>query len=180
MYAPSKLWESQFQEFQDSHLGIPRQNDIWVLVLWPCINYTIKRKVVASLQSGPWWILWVRVCPWLVRAPKVLKFYTNNVLFGLCRSTWIIDPLIVHPNPISKLQHALLPLKCHELKSAPQFLLLSLFSPLDSQLSPSKSLGVCWDSDDEFFPNLIVQVVQPLWWRNFFKTFHGKGMAKCW
>jgi hypothetical protein len=23
-------------------------------------------------KSGPWWVLWVRVCPWLIRAPKVL------------------------------------------------------------------------------------------------------------
>jgi hypothetical protein len=31
-YRPPKLRESQLWEFQDFHLGIPRQNDIWVLV----------------------------------------------------------------------------------------------------------------------------------------------------
>jgi hypothetical protein len=36
-----------------------------------------------------------------------------------------------------------LPLKCCELGSATQLLLLSLFSPLDSHLSPLRSLGVC-------------------------------------
>jgi len=35
------LWE-----FRDSHLGVPRQNDIWVLVLWSGTKYTIKGKVV--------------------------------------------------------------------------------------------------------------------------------------
>ncbi len=44
--------------------------------------------------------------------------------------------------PILELQHALLSLKCYEPGSVPQFLILSLFSPLDSQLSLSRSLGV--------------------------------------
>jgi hypothetical protein len=32
---PPKLHESQFWEFQDSNLGVLRQNDIWVLAPWP-------------------------------------------------------------------------------------------------------------------------------------------------
>jgi hypothetical protein len=67
-------------------MGVSRQNDIWVLVPWPCIEYTIKGKVVASLKSGLWWILWVRGCPWFVRAPKCSNYALNNLLFGLCRS----------------------------------------------------------------------------------------------
>jgi len=35
------------------HLGVPRQNDIWVLVPWPSTEYTIRRKVVASPKSMP-------------------------------------------------------------------------------------------------------------------------------
>jgi hypothetical protein len=31
-YGPPKLWESQLWEYRDSHLGVPGQNDIWVLV----------------------------------------------------------------------------------------------------------------------------------------------------
>jgi hypothetical protein len=34
-------------------------------------KYAIRGKVVASPKFGPWWVLWVRVCPWLVLAPKV-------------------------------------------------------------------------------------------------------------
>ncbi len=40
IYGPPKLWESQFWEFQDSHLGVSRQNDIWVLVPWPSTKNT--------------------------------------------------------------------------------------------------------------------------------------------
>jgi hypothetical protein len=46
-WAP-KLGKSQLWEFRNSHLGVPGQNDIWVLVPWPCIKYTIKGKVVPS------------------------------------------------------------------------------------------------------------------------------------
>jgi len=57
------LWESQLWEFWDSHLGVPRHNNICVLVLWPSTKYTIRGKVVASPKSGPWWVLWIHVCP---------------------------------------------------------------------------------------------------------------------
>jgi hypothetical protein len=30
-------------------------------------------KVVASLEFGPWWILWVQNYPWFVLAPKVFQ-----------------------------------------------------------------------------------------------------------
>jgi len=53
-YGPPKLWESQFWVFQDSNLGVPRQNDIWVLVPWLGTKYTIKGKVMASPKFGPW------------------------------------------------------------------------------------------------------------------------------
>ncbi len=86
------------------------------------------------------------VSPWLpvVRScTKVLQLRTTNLLFGLYKSVWVIDLLVNLPSPISKLQHAPLPSKCYEPRSAPQLLLIPLSSPLDSQLSPSKSLGVC-------------------------------------
>jgi hypothetical protein len=54
----AKLWalnvvESQLWEFHDSHLGVLGQNDIWVLVLWPSIEYTLRGEVVASPKSEP-------------------------------------------------------------------------------------------------------------------------------
>ncbi len=53
-YGPPKLRESQFWEFWDFHLGVPGQNDIWVLVPWPGINNTIRGKVLASPKSMSW------------------------------------------------------------------------------------------------------------------------------
>jgi hypothetical protein len=35
-------------------------------------KYTIRGKVVVSPKFGPWWVLRVWSCPWLVPAPKVL------------------------------------------------------------------------------------------------------------
>jgi hypothetical protein len=51
--------------------------------------------------------------------------------------------LWVCPCPIQELQHALLPLKCCELKSVPQLFSSSIVSLWDPPLSSLKSLGVC-------------------------------------
>jgi len=53
-------------------MGVLVQNAIWMWASWRGTKYTIRGKVVVSPKFGPWWILWVRVCPWLVLAPKVL------------------------------------------------------------------------------------------------------------
>jgi hypothetical protein len=91
-----------------------------------------KRKVVASPKSGLWGVLWVHVCLWLVCALKMFHYALTNLLFGLCRSVWIIDALVIRPSPILKLQHTPLPPKCYELGSMPQLLLLPMSSPLNS------------------------------------------------
>jgi hypothetical protein len=41
---------------------------------------SIRGKVVASPKFGLWWVLWVRVCPWLVLTPKVLQLCTNQLV----------------------------------------------------------------------------------------------------
>ncbi len=56
------------------------QNDIWVHVLCSSTEYTIRGKVVAFPKFGMWWVLWVRVCPWLIRAPKVFQLCTNQLV----------------------------------------------------------------------------------------------------
>ncbi len=71
---------SHFGNFGTPNLGVLRQNDIWVQTPWPCINNIIKGKVVASPKFELWWILWVYVCSWLVRAPKVLQLHTNQLV----------------------------------------------------------------------------------------------------
>jgi hypothetical protein len=57
-------------------------------------KYTIRGKVVASLKSRPGWILWIRVCSWLILAPKVFKLWTNQLVVGLCRFVWVIKCLL--------------------------------------------------------------------------------------
>jgi hypothetical protein len=32
------------------------------------------------LKFGPWWVFWIRVCPWSLREPKVLKLCTNQLV----------------------------------------------------------------------------------------------------
>ncbi len=74
-YGAQKSQESQLWEFWDSHLKVPEQNVIWMWALWALWKgtiYNIRGKVVASPKSGPWWVLWVRICPWLVLTPKML------------------------------------------------------------------------------------------------------------
>ncbi len=62
----------QTETISELLLGSPgtKSHSMWV----PQSNAknTIWGKVVASLESGPWWVLWVQSCPWLVLAPRVL------------------------------------------------------------------------------------------------------------
>ncbi len=72
----------------ESHEGVPRQNDIWVLTMWPRIENTVRAKVVVSPKSGPWWVLWVRICPWLVHAPKMFQLCINQLV------VWFVQVLV--------------------------------------------------------------------------------------
>ncbi len=127
LWAP-KLRESQPWEFQDSHLGVSGQNDIWVLVPWPCTKYTIRGRMVISSKSGPWWVLWVQVCSWFVLAPKVLQLCTNQLVVWFVQvrvSDWL---LVIHPSFIPELQHAPLSPKSCKPGGVLQLLTLPLFS----------------------------------------------------
>jgi hypothetical protein len=55
------LWESR------------KKKAIWMWASRRVAKSTIWGKVVASPESRLWWVLWVRGCPWLVRAPSVVK-----------------------------------------------------------------------------------------------------------
>ncbi len=60
-------------QFRDSHLGVPWQKAIRMWPPWSGAEYTIWGKVVASSESGPWWVKWIQNCPWLVLAPRVFQ-----------------------------------------------------------------------------------------------------------
>jgi len=65
-------------------LELPLGNVNWMWALWRGTKYTIRGKVMASPNSEPWWVLWVRICPWLVLAPKVLQLCTNQLVVWFC------------------------------------------------------------------------------------------------
>jgi len=138
----TKLWAPKIVRIPTVGISkLPGQNDIWVLVLRLGTKYTIRGKVVASPKFESWWVLWIYVCPWLVYASKCCNYALTNLLFSLCRSVWVSEVLVKLLNPILELQHAPLPPKCCKLRSAPQLVLLSMFLPLNSQLSPLRNLG---------------------------------------
>jgi hypothetical protein len=94
---------SQFQEFQDSNLGVSRQNDIWVLALWPGTYNTIRVR---------WWLPPSPGCDesWesmfahgLSVYQKCSNYALTNLLFGLCRSMWVIEFLVTLSSPHLKI-----------------------------------------------------------------------------
>jgi hypothetical protein len=89
---PQSCESFNFENFQDSHLGVLGQNSIWVLVPWLGIEYIIRGKVVASPKSGLWWVLWVWVCMWFFLVAKVLKLCTNQLVCLVCVAPyeWLI------------------------------------------------------------------------------------------
>jgi hypothetical protein len=92
-YGPPKLWESQFKKIRDSHLGVSKQNDIWVLAPWLGTKNNIRGKVLASPESGSWWVLRVYVYPWLVCALEVFQLRINQLVVWfvqVCVSNWLV------------------------------------------------------------------------------------------
>jgi hypothetical protein len=65
IYELPKSQESKPGQFQDSSLGVPGIKAIWMRVRWSNAENTIWGKVVASPESGPWWVQWVKVAPGL-------------------------------------------------------------------------------------------------------------------
>jgi hypothetical protein len=49
-------------------------------------EYVMWGKVVASLEFGSWWILWIRSYPWLFLAPKVFQPCANYLVCWFCAS----------------------------------------------------------------------------------------------
>ncbi len=83
-YSLAKLWDSQPWWFRNSHLRVPWQKAIRMPLPQSGAEYTIWGKVVASSESGPWWVLWVRGHAWFVLAPKVLQPCVNQLVCWFC------------------------------------------------------------------------------------------------
>jgi hypothetical protein len=62
------LWESREKKI------------IWMQVWRRATKNTIRGKVVASLESGPWWVKWVQGCPWFIPTPKGCRMNSNQLV----------------------------------------------------------------------------------------------------
>ncbi len=78
-----------------------------------------KHKVY--YKGRRWWLPSSpgRGCLWLACAPTCSNYALTNLSFGLCTSVWESEFLVDLFSPIPELQHAPLPLKCCEPRSAP-------------------------------------------------------------
>jgi len=70
-YELPKSREFQPGQFRDSSLWVLGLKAIWMWVRRSNVENTIWGKVVGSLESGLWWVLWVQGCPWLVPTLRV-------------------------------------------------------------------------------------------------------------
>jgi hypothetical protein len=80
--------------FETLNLGVPGQNDIWVLARWPNIENTIKGKVLVSLKSCE-----SMFTHGFSMHQKCFNYALTNLLFSLYKSVWIIDLLVTHLHP---------------------------------------------------------------------------------
>jgi hypothetical protein len=74
---------------------------------------------------------------------KCSNYALTNLLFGLCKSMWIIELLVTLPSPNPGAPTCPSTSKCCELGNMPRLLILLLFSYLYLQLNLLRSLGVC-------------------------------------
>jgi hypothetical protein len=72
----------------DSISGVPGKCDIRMWVPWRVTKYTIGSMVVASPESGPWCVMWVRIRPWLVPTPNACRMSSNQLVLVLNASSW--------------------------------------------------------------------------------------------
>jgi hypothetical protein len=79
-YERPKFRESKLRQFRGSTLGVPGKSAIRMQARWWDAENTIWGKVVASPESGPWWIKWVLGCPWFVPTPKVWRMSSNQLV----------------------------------------------------------------------------------------------------
>ncbi len=141
-YGPPKSQESQLGNFQIPNLGVLGQNDIWVTAPWPCTMNIIR---------GRWWFPsnmgHGESCEFVFNCgssmhQKCSHYALTNLLFSLCRSMWIINPLVTRHSSHPRAPTRPLPFEVLRARNVSQFFVLSLFSPLDSKLSLSRSLRV--------------------------------------
>jgi hypothetical protein len=81
-YELPKSQESKPGQFRDSSLGVPGIKTIWMQVRWNNAKNIIWGKVVASLESRPWWVKWIRVTRGLSQHQGCFRRWTNPLVVG--------------------------------------------------------------------------------------------------
>jgi len=96
-----------FENFEIPKFGISGQNDIWMWAPWPGTKNIIRGRwwLPPSLGHGEF-CEYVFACGLYVHQ-KCPNYALTNLLFGLCKLVWIIDPLVIrlspHPEAITRL-----------------------------------------------------------------------------
>jgi hypothetical protein len=100
----TKLWTSKVAkvpilEILGLQFGSPRTK--WHLDVGPVARHRKYYKGEGGAFPQYWAMVSfvVYVCLWLVCAQKMLQLCTNQLIFGLCKSMWMIDLLVTRPNP---------------------------------------------------------------------------------
>jgi hypothetical protein len=88
-YKLPKSRESKPGQFRDSSLGVPGIKAIWMRAPQSNAENTIWGKVVASPESGPWWVKWVQGHPWLVPTLKGCRMSSNQLVGWFWMQDWI-------------------------------------------------------------------------------------------
>jgi hypothetical protein len=87
-YEVPKSRESKPGQFRDSTLGVPGKRAIRMPLPWANTENTIRSMVVASPESGPWCVMWVRISPWLVPTPNACRMSSNQLVLVLDAGSW--------------------------------------------------------------------------------------------
>ncbi len=133
-------WEiPNFGNFGTLNLGVPRQNDIWVLAPWLGIENTIRGKVVHGFPQVQAVVSIVNMC--LPMHQNCSNYAPTNLLFGFCMSMWIIDSLVTRPSPHLGAPTRLSTLEVLQAKERTQTFYPFVVFTLDSHLSLSRSFN---------------------------------------
>jgi len=81
-------------------------------------------------KSGPWWVMWIQVCPWLVLAPKVLQLCINQLVVWFCAGLceWL-KCLSIFLIPSQSFSTPLYPRSAMNHRVCPNFILFRCFHP---------------------------------------------------
>jgi hypothetical protein len=129
----AKLWGSKvarvpFGAISGLPLGSPRKNShLDVASVESCRVY-YKGEGGGFPQVRAVVSLVCLCCPWLVLAPRVLQLCTNHFVWVVCRHVWVSEACQLFLVPSRSSNTPLYPLKCYELESVLQLLLLPLLS----------------------------------------------------